>query len=126
MLEVRLLAFFSVLWILVFLSFAGLIPAAGLLGLDLYRLYSVAAVLGWTSGNVFQLRRSSPSLRRWANPLLVYLVGPASIVLLLRSLAPLHMRGAAPFVPLYALVVYCVFFLVPVTLAATRTPRLRR
>ncbi|MEO1086225.1 MAG: hypothetical protein AAFY88_18455 [Acidobacteriota bacterium] len=126
MLELRLLGVFSIAWLLVFLVYAGILPAGGNLSLDLYRFYSIAAVLGWISGNVYQLRKRPENPKKWPNNLLVYLVGPPSILLLVRAMAPLADKAAAPFVPLYSLVVYGIFFLVPVTLAVTRTPRHRR
>ena len=127
MLEVRLLILFSIAWIAVFLIYAGFLPVAGLLELDLYRFYSIAAVIGWLAGNVYQLRRVAEANRRslWPSDLLIYLVGPPSLVLIVRGLAPPEHLAAAPFVPLYSLGVYGLFFLVPVTLAATRTPRRR-
>ncbi|MEM1180886.1 MAG: hypothetical protein AAGM22_21250 [Acidobacteriota bacterium] len=125
MLELRLLGAFSIAWLLVFLVYAGVLPANGNLSLDLYRFYSIAAVLGWIAGNVYQLRKRPEKPRAWPSPLLVYLVGPPSLVLLARAMAPEVDKAAAPFVPLYSLVVYGIFFLVPVTLAVTRTPRHR-
>ena len=94
--------------------------------MDLYRLYSVAAVMGWVAGNLYMLRRGTlPKGRFTKRLLLVYWVGPISVVFLIRSLASAGDHAAAPFVPLYAACVFSLFFLVPVTLKATRTPRLR-
>ena len=125
--ELWLLGFFSAAWIGVFVVYVGWLPLAGLVELDLYRLYSFAAVLGWTTGNVFMLRRSTlPSGQFLTRLLLVYCVGPISLVVLVRAMAPVADQAAAPFVPLYASCVFCLFFLVPVTLKATRTPRTYR
>lgn len=125
MLEVRLLGVFSITWLLVFLVYVGLLPKSGNLDLDLYRFYSIAAVLGWISGNIYQLRRRRDKPKTWPGDLLVYLFGPQSLLLLVRAMAPQADQAAAPFVPFYSLVVYCLFFLVPITLAVTRTPRRR-
>ncbi len=126
--ELALLAVFSAAWLAVSVVFFGLVRLAGVFDLDLYRLYSVAAVLGWVSGNVYVLRSRGASeksenryRRRWL--LLTYFVGPPSLLCLIRALAPLAAQAAAPFVPIYALCVYCLFFLVPVTLRATRVRR---
>ena len=124
--EIWLASFFSAAWVLVFLAFAGLLPLAGIIDLDLYRLYSVAAVLGWTTGNVYMLRRSTLPGGLFGKRLLgVYGVGPLSLLFLLRAMAPSSVHAAAPFVPLYCACVFGLFFLVPVTLKATRTPRRR-
>ena len=56
-LELMLLAAFSAVWLVAVLVLFGILPLAGVLDLDLYRLYSVAAVLGWLTGNVYLLRR---------------------------------------------------------------------
>lgn len=121
--ELALLGAFSVAWALAALLGFGVLPGAGLLHLDLYSLYGLAAALGWVAGNVYVARRSSlrdapERVRRRGrlHLLFVYLVGPPSVVYVLRALAPLVAQNAAPFVPLYAFGVYGIFFLVPVTL----------
>ena len=120
-LEIGLLGTFSLVWLVALLGLWGLLPTAGLLELDLYRLYSVAAVLGWLGGNIYVMRcRSRPKARR--HLLLTYLIGPLGFVYLLRALAPESVQQAAPFVPLYCFVVSGLFFLVPVTLSSTRKP----
>lgn len=124
--EIWLASFFSAAWVIVFLAFAGLLPLAGWIDLDLYRFYSVAAVLGWTTGNVFMLRRATLPGGLFGKRLLgVYGVGPLSILFLLRAMAPASAHAVAPFVPFYSACVFGLFFLVPVTLKATRTPRRR-
>ncbi len=123
-LEIILLGVFSVSWLLALVVLLGLVPVAGTLDLDLYSFYSVAAVSGWLSGNVYVHRlQRLPADRYRKRLLLSYLVGPPSWLYILRALAPRAVQSAAPVVPLYAFAVYCLFFLVPVTLRATRTPR---
>ena len=124
-LELGLLSLFSAAWLWVFVIYMGWTPLSGVLDMDLYRLYSVAAVLGWVAGNVYMFRvarlpKPGPFRKRL---LLVYWLGPVSLIFLLRSLAPIESQAAAPFVPLYAACVQSLFFLVPVTLKITRTPR---
>ncbi len=126
-LELGLLAVFSAIWLLTILAGLGLVPLAGTFSLDLYRLYSIAAVLGWVAGNIYVSRVSAlPGKRFRKRFLLCYLVGPPSIVYLLRALAPQATQQAAPMVPIYSFAVYALFFLVPLTLRATRTPRISR
>lgn len=120
--EIILLGFFSVTWTLAIVVMLGLVPVAGLLRLDLYTFYAIASLLGWVAGNVYVARRRAVpagSFRR--RVLLSYLVGPPSLLYILRALAPQAVQHAAPLVPLYSFVVYALFFLVPVTLRKTFT-----
>ena len=123
-LEIVLLGVFSASWLAAIVVLLGLVPVSGTLHLDLYTLYSVAAFLGWISGNVYLHRLGRLPAGRYRKRLLSsYLLGPPSVLYILRALAPKAVQNAAPLVPLYAFVVYCLFFLVPVTLRSTRTPR---
>lgn len=123
-LELVLMAFFSAAWLYAIVAGVGLVPLAGTLDLDLYRLYSFAAVLGWVSGNVYVFRSQVYSKHRYRKSLLAsYLVGPPSFLYLLRALASKSVQQAAPLVPIYSFAVYALFFLVPVTLRATRRPQ---
>ncbi|MCP3959399.1 MAG: hypothetical protein GY719_16235 [bacterium] len=121
-LELGVIAFFSIVWLLAIGMNLGLLPAAGTLDLDLYSLYSIAAALGWLSGNLYVNRcRLYPDqwrLRLFLN----YLLMPLSVPYLLRSLASQPIQEAAPLVPVYSFCVYSLFFLVPVTLRANRLP----
>lgn len=123
-LEIVLLGVFSASWLAAIVVLLGLVPVSGTLHLDLYSFYSVAAFLGWISGNVYLHRLGRLPAGRYRKRLLSsYLLGPPSVLYILRALAPKAVQNAAPLVPLYAFVVYCLFFLVPVTLRSTRTPR---
>ncbi len=123
-LEAFLFAVFCALWAVATLVALGFLPVKGLLSLDLYTLYGIAAFLGWLSGNIYIARRRRLKEGRETGRILLvlYLVGSPAIVYFLRVLAPEAWQQGAPFVPLYALGVQTVFFLVPVTLSATRTP----
>ena len=118
--EFVLLGVASFVWLITILALFGLLPLAGLLGLDLYSFYSIAAALGWVAGNVYVQRvRKLPGPRWRKRLLLAYLLGPAGVVYLLRALAPFADQQAAPLVPIYGFGVYIIFFLVPVTLRQT-------
>lgn len=123
--ELALLLAFSAIWLLAVLALFHVLPLAGTFDLDLYRLYSVAAVLGWVSGNIYMARRRIlPPSGCWKKRLLLaYLLGPPGVVYLLRSLASTHVQQAAPFVPIYGFFVFAIFFLVPVTLRGSAPPR---
>jgi len=122
--ELALVAAFSAAWLLAILAGFGLVPLAATLDLDLYRLFSIAAVLGWVSGNIYVVRcRSLPPERFRKRLLLCYLLGPPSLVYFLRALAPRALQQAAPLAPIYSFAVYALFFLIPLTLRATRRPR---
>lgn len=127
-LELVLMVVFSAVWLLAVLGLFRILPFAGAFELDLYRLYSVAAVLGWVSGNVYVARRRVlPGGKRWKRSLLLaYVLGPPGVVYLLRSFAPTAVQNAAPFVPIYAFLVYAIFFLVPVTLRVSPATSRRR
>ena len=101
-------------WLLaaVFLFLPGLrsgsaVPASG--------LYPWALVVGWLSGNLYVGgTRHAEALRRLL--LALYLGGPPGLIWLYWSLAPAADRLANPLAPLWALGIFAVFFLVPVTL----------
>lgn len=114
---------FTLVWLVAWLTLANLVPLIGRLPLSLYQLYGVAAALGWLAGNVFvpRMRHVAPELKRWPFVLL-YLLGPPSILGLLRALAPWEAQRAAPLVPVFATLVYGIFFLVPVSFRRMQKP----
>lgn len=104
----------AVLWALALALQTPFLSAAGLLDLNLYGLFSTGAALGWLAGNVFVARQRR--LEGGNRGLLaLYALGPLSVVLLLRSFASEAQQEAAPLVPLYGVIVYWIFFLVPVS-----------
>jgi len=106
-------------WVLAIALRTPWLCAAGRLDLDLYKLYGIGAMLGWLSGNVYVARRRRWRQARW--PLIaLYASGPVSVLLLLRSLASGAQRQATPLVPLYAVIVYWIFFFVPISFRSTR------
>lgn len=110
-------------WAAVILALLDLLPLAGLFDLDLYRFYSVAAILGWVAGNVYVFRLRTLVPQRYRQRFLfLYLIGPPSFLYLLRACASTTAQQAAPFVPLYSFVVYGIFFLVPITFGARHRP----
>jgi hypothetical protein len=78
-------------------------------------LFPFAAAVGWLAGNVYvQGTRAATALGRLLLPL--YLGGPPGLVWLYWAWVPRAARLANPLAPLWALAVFAVFFLVPVTL----------
>ena len=113
-LEVVLLGLFLACWAVLLLAWLHWTHLAGNAPVPLYRFFSFASALGWSTGTLYVQRG-----RKLADPdrrllLWVYYLGPQGIVYLLRALAPLADQRAAPLVPLWAFGVYTVFFLVPV------------
>ena len=51
--------------------------------------------------------------------LLIYLLGPPSVIYLLRTMAPAKEQGAAPLAGIWAFAVLAIFFMVPVSLRRT-------
>jgi hypothetical protein len=124
-LELVLVAFFLATWIVDFLALVRVVRLAGSLELGLYPLYSVAAASGWLAGNIYVPRSAGlpKDLRR--RFLLVYFVGPLGLVYLLRAMASEATQMLAPFVPIWGIGVFTVFFLVPVLLKRPASPRRR-
>ncbi|HVS15339.1 MAG TPA: hypothetical protein VMV46_15540 [Thermoanaerobaculia bacterium] len=120
-LELILLAFCLASGLVRLLGWVGAIDLRGRLALGLYPLYILAAALGWLSGNVFVARRRRGAASGWM--LAVYFVGPLAPLLLLRAMAPWAQQQAAPLVPLFAVGVFAVFFLVPWSLRSTAPAR---
>jgi hypothetical protein len=113
-LEAVLLGLFLACWAVLVLSWLHVAHLSGNAPVSLYRYFSFASALGWSTGTIYvqrgrKLAEPDRRLLRW-----VYYLGPQGIVYLLRALAPLAERRLAPLVPLWAFGVYTVFFLVPV------------
>lgn len=113
-LEVVLLGLFLACWVVLLLAWLHVTHLSGNAPVPLYRFFSFASALGWSTGTLYVQRG-----RKLADPdrrllLWVYYLGPQGIVYLLRALAPVADQRAAPLVPLWAFGVYTVFFLVPV------------
>ena len=124
--ELGLLGLFLALWTVALAALAGLLPTAGLLNLGLYQLYGIAAFLGWLSGNVF-VSRSRKLPKPFRNRILIiYLLGPPALIYVLRSLAETEIQASAPLAAVFACGIFFVFFMVPVTLKGSATPRNRR
>ena len=120
--EIGILAFLLVCWMLFFALGAAGYPLAGMLPLNLYHLYSLAVFSGWLTGNVIVARSAtrSPSLRR--KLLAGFLLCPGGLFYLIWALAPGVTRTSAPFAPLYAAIIFAIFFLVPVSFRRAFAP----
>lgn len=103
-------------WVVFFLQLLGLVRVDGSLPLSYYALYSAASALGWVAGTVYvqRTRRTDKPQRR--RVFLVSFFFPPGCLFLLRSMAPLAAQRQAPLVPFWALCVFAIFFLVPVSL----------
>lgn len=115
-LEWLLVAVCSAVWLAALAIALGFLPRLRGVEPDLYQLYSLAAVLGWTAGNVYLMRRGTAPSRFGRRQLLwVYLFQPPGWVYFLWTLVPPADQARAPLVPLYAYAVYAIFFLVPIS-----------
>jgi hypothetical protein len=115
-LEVVLLGLFLAAWCLGLLSVAVGLPLAGLLPLSLYQLYGIAAAAGWLSGNLYVQRARRLPRKIRSRVLLIYLLGPPSLIYLLRTMAPAAQQAAVPLAGIWAFAVLAIFFMVPVSL----------
>lgn len=115
-LEIPLFGLFFAGWAGTLLAQVGFVELAGMLELSLYALYSTAAAAGWIFGNVYLARSRQVGEALRGRLRLLYLLGPPGLIYLLRAMAPTAEQRIAPLVPLYALGVYAVLFLVPVAL----------
>ena len=122
--ELVLGAFFLACWFVGLLALLRLVSLGGELRLGLYPLFSLSAALGWVMGNIYvqRMRRQAP---RAGLPrgLWIYLLGPPGVLILVRAMAPRIEQEAAPMVPVLAVAVFVVFFLVPVSLSAVGPTR---
>jgi hypothetical protein len=108
-------------WLLTGIFLLGPVPGIHGLGPP-SALFAFAAALGWLAGNVYVARSKRAALGR-CGLLALYLGGPTGMVWLWWAIQPAALRRLAPLAPVLALGVFCVFFLVPVTLR--RFPRQR-
>jgi cytochrome b len=116
--ETVLGGFFLAAWVAAGVYVAGWLEPPGL-ALSFYGLFSFAAAFGWVIGNLLVLRLRAlgwPTGKRRRSLVTLYLAAPAGLVALLRAMAPTDLRRAAPIAGLLALVVYAIFFVVPVSL----------
>lgn len=115
-LELFLLSLFLSCWAVVLLHIVGLVPMDGTLEIGLQGFYAMAVAAGWLSGNVYVNRSRGLPRELSRRLLLIYLLGPPGVLSLLRSMASVEAQMAAPIVPIYAGIAFCILFLVPVSL----------
>ena len=121
--EIGILAFLLLCWVAFFALGAAGYPLAGLLPLSLYHLYSLAVFSGWLVGNVIVARSSGRARSVRRQLLAAFLLCPGGLFYLLWALAPTASRLAVPFAPLWAAIIFAIFFLVPVSFRRAFTPR---
>jgi hypothetical protein len=113
---------FLACWAVFFLQLLGLARLPDLSHLTLIQAYSAASSLGWVAGMIYVQRT-----RHLAGPLrrqlfLLSFFGPPSVFFVLIAMARLDRQ--APFVLLWALCVFGIFYLVPVSFRSVgRGPR---
>jgi hypothetical protein len=122
-LEVILLGLFLACWALSLLSFTHVLSLAGSLPLALYPYYAVAVALGWGFGILYVRRTRDLATQIRRRYLFIYYLGPPSVLVLLRAMAPVLYQRQAPLVPLWAFGVFSILFLVPVTMKFPGRPR---
>lgn len=112
--DLVLLALSMAAWAAAFVSYLLGAPLAGTWPIGLYHLYALAAFGGWIVGNLFVRRLRTLAGPAWRLATL-YVAGPTSGLFLLYALASRELHNAAPLAPLFAVGVYTVLFMVPVS-----------
>ena len=116
-LEGPVLFSFTFVWIVVLFEAAGHPFLAGRFPVSLYYFFSFASVLGWLAGNFFVVRRRLQPAADYSSYLYAtWLGGPPSLLFLLQACQPLAVQQAQPFVRIWGLCVFLLFFGVPVSL----------
>jgi hypothetical protein len=113
---------FLACWVVFLLQLVGLARLPDLVHLTLSQLYRTASALGWVAGMIYvqRTRQLAPPRRR--RLFLLSFCGPPSLVYLLIVMARLQLR--APLVLIWALCVFGIFYLVPVSFRSVgRGPR---
>ena len=113
--ESGILAFLLICWLIFFTLAATGYPLAGFLPISLYHLYSLAVFTGWMVGNVIVARGATRSRSTRLKLQAAFLLCPGGLFYLLWALTPAVTRTSAPFAPLYAAIIFAIFFLVPVS-----------
>jgi hypothetical protein len=124
-LEIAFVSLFAACWLLLFLDLFGVVHLAGTRDLGFYPFYALAVALGSISGNAFvwRMRRLEPGPeRRTRRALLIHLAGPPGALALLRAFAPEASQAAAPLVPVLGVLVFSVFFVVPLIMRRRGQP----
>lgn len=108
--EIILLALFLACWLLEMVIFFGGLRVDGSFPLDLYPYYGVTMTLGWLFGLLCVNRTRDMERTPTRRFVLFYFVGPIGFLFLLRDMATFEAQRAAPFVPLWGLCVFAIFF----------------
>jgi hypothetical protein len=113
-------ALFAACWVAAFADALEVAPLSGTLDLGLYPLYSLALVAGSAAGNVYAWRASRLETAERRRLLALCVGGPPGLVTMVRAMAPRAAQDSAPLVPVWAFLVFAIFFVVPLLV---RRPR---
>jgi hypothetical protein len=122
-LEPVLFGFFTLCWLVALAVLALGRTLNSPLPISLYHLYGLAVFGGWLSGNVYVQRTARVPRDERLRSLLVYLLGPPGLLFLTHALSAYQSQVRVPLAPLYALGIYFVFFMVPVSFRHMAEPR---
>ncbi len=122
-LEPVLFGIFTLAWLLAIFVLAVGRSLDSPLPVSLYHLYGLAVFGGWLSGNVYVQRTARTPRKARLRALLVYLLGPPGLLFLTHGLTSVQSQARVPLAPVYALGIYVVFFMVPVSFRRMAEPR---
>ena len=118
--ELILLGLFLACWLVYLLVVFRVLAPGGNMDLGFYPYYAIAVALGWGAGNlyVYRSRDMEPQIRRAL--LAGYFVSPMGLLFLLKVTMPVAFQRMAPFVGVYAVCVFSIFFWVATKLGIWR------
>ena len=114
------------IWIVSLAALFGLLDLHDLIELSLYQYFGSAALLGWLFGNAYSYRLRTRSDKSGQISIWGYLLAPPGVIYLLHAANQSALQSQVPLAPVFALMVFVVIFLVPVTLGKPRPQRQHR
>lgn len=122
-LEVVLFGFFTLCWLIAIGLLAVGRSLDSPLPVSLYHLYGLGLFGGWLSGNVYVQRTKGVPKRDRGRTFLGYFLGPPGLLFLTHGLTSVESQKVVPLAPVYALGVYLIFFMVPVSFRRMAEPK---